>query len=80
MSTCEPGPFPLAQPNETGGTPAPRAESGQSDLIPACGICAFPAEVMATVPMCGERPRYPLCHDCLEDLSYSDYAEEVVPL
>jgi len=45
-----------------------------------CGICGREAEVMATVPMCGERPRYPLCHDCLEPIAWSGYAENVVPL
>ena len=34
-----------------------------------------PATVRATVPMCGERPRYGLCDDCLADIS--DYAEDV---
>lgn len=32
------------------------------DMSRFCGVCKRPAEVMATVPMCGERPRYPLCH------------------
>jgi hypothetical protein len=48
-------------------------------LVAPCGICQRPSEVMATVPMCGQRPRYPLCYECLSDLSYCDYAEDVVP-
>lgn len=45
-----------------------------------CGICGREAEVVATVPMCGERPRFPLCHACLDDLTFSDFTEDVVPL
>ena len=45
-----------------------------------CGICGRQAEVMATVPMCGERPRYPLCNEHLADLAWSGYVEDVVPL
>lgn len=47
---------------------------------PLCGVCQRPAEVMATVPMCGERPRYPMCWECFEDINSCDYAEDVVPL
>jgi hypothetical protein len=50
------------------------------DEVRRCGICQREAEVMATVPMCGKRPRYALCHECLGDLTWSEYAEEVVPL
>lgn len=45
-----------------------------------CGVCNRDAVAMATVPMCGERPRYPLCQSCLDDLLWSEYAEEVSPL
>lgn len=43
----------------------------------SCGICEGPAIWLATVPMCGERPRYPLCEGCLGDLMRSDFAEDV---
>jgi hypothetical protein len=43
-----------------------------------CGVCERPADFMATVPMCGERPRYKVCIDCLATLG--DYAEDVVML
>lgn len=42
-----------------------------------CGICQRPAVWMATVPMCGQRPRYPLCEEHLDDLAESEYVEEV---
>jgi hypothetical protein len=40
-----------------------------------CGICKNPAELTVTVPMCGERPRYPLCHECF--ISIAGYTEDV---
>jgi hypothetical protein len=48
--------------------------------MPECGVCKRPAEVIATVPMCGERPRYPMCWECFEPINWSGYAEEVTPL
>lgn len=42
-----------------------------------CGVCSRPAVWMATVPMCGERPRYPLCEECLDDIAWCEYAEDV---
>jgi hypothetical protein len=41
----------------------------------ACGICGLPPAWLATVPMCGERPRYPLCSECLDDIVV--YAEVI---
>jgi len=45
-----------------------------------CQLCAdmgrsTPAELLATVPMCGERPQYLLCPDCVEEMG--EYVEEV---
>lgn len=42
-----------------------------------CGVCQRPAQWRATVPMCGGRPRYPLCEECLDDLAGADYVEDV---
>jgi hypothetical protein len=33
--------------------------------------------MIATVPMCGERPRYPICFACFEPIDWSGYAEDV---
>lgn len=44
---------------------------------PPCGICQQPADLYGTVPMCGERPRYPMCFGCHEDLDWSGYVEDV---
>lgn len=44
---------------------------------PPCGICQQPADLYGTVPMCGERPRYPMCFACHEDLDWSGYVEDV---
>lgn len=46
-------------------------------IAPPCGVCGDPAEVIATVPMCGQRPRYPLCHECFEPINWNGYAEDV---
>jgi hypothetical protein len=27
--------------------------------------------------MCGERPRYPMCHECFTDINDCGYAEDV---
>lgn len=53
--------------------PVPAAEL----VRPPCGVCQEPADVIATVPMCGERPRYPICFDCFEPIDWSGYAEDV---
>jgi hypothetical protein len=43
-----------------------------------CGCCEMrSADIVATVPMCGERPRYPMCMDCAAPLVECGYAEEV---
>jgi hypothetical protein len=47
------------------------------DLTARCGVCNNPAEVIATVPMCGRRPRYPMCHECFESINWAGYAEDV---
>jgi hypothetical protein len=46
-------------------------------VVPPCGVCGRPAEVVATVPMCGQRPRYPMCHECFEPINWNGYAEDV---
>jgi hypothetical protein len=46
-----------------------------------CGCCDVrEADVIATVPMCGERPRYPICGECLDIIGYGDYAEDIEPI
>jgi hypothetical protein len=43
--------------------------------IPKCRLCMdsnvppAEADLFATVPMCGKRPRYPLCLPCYEDIA-----------
>ena len=43
--------------------------------VPKCRLCIdsnvppAEADLFATVPMCGKRPRYPLCLPCYEDIA-----------
>ena len=45
-----------------------------------CGVCGEPADVIATVPMCGKRPRYAMCLDCWLPIEEAGYCENVVML
>jgi hypothetical protein len=42
-----------------------------------CGVCGEPADVVATIPMCGEQPRYSLCLTCWRDIEEAGYCDEV---
>lgn len=42
-----------------------------------CGVCGDPADVIARVPMCGERGRYPMCMDCFVPVEEAGYVEHV---
>lgn len=60
---------------------AANGEIGRS--WPACQLChdsgeQAEADVYATVPMCGKRPRYPLCLTCYDDIAAE--CEDVVPI
>ena len=63
--------------NERAANDPIRNERSEDTMVPPCGVCGMPAEWMATVPMCGERPRYPICSDCLDPIAECGYAEDV---